>query len=391
MQVVNNLMDLLRLILSTDFTDREIAAIHRCSHNTVSRYRQRLQEEGLPWERVRLLGERDLDTRLNDGRAKRRQRFLEPDWSVVHADLHRPCVTLLDLYEEYAKADAGVMSETEFRRRYKAYARTLGLVMRQVHIPGQELFVDFSGKRPNITDPLTGVKTPVELFVGVMGASRKTFALAVPSQRLPEWIDAHVRMMDFFGAAPRLLVPDNLKSAVVSISRRDGALINPTYSRFAEHYDSIVLPARPVHPTDKGPVELGVKLAQRFIIGRLRNRVFYSLAELNKAIAEQMAELNARPMKKIGGKTRNQLFEELDRPAMRALPAQRYEYGEWKLGIVVGPTTTWCGTRRITPCRFAWSVPRWKSRLRPRPLRFITAISGWLPTASWTTQAPAAR
>lgn len=334
---MNNLKDLLRLILTTDFTDRQIGGMQRCSHNTVGRYRQRLEEEGLSWEQVCTLDERQLDAQINDGRTRRRQRFAEPDWAVVHADLHKPCVTLLDLFEEYTKnASTGVMSQTEFRRRYKAYAKTLGLIMRQVHIPGQELFVDFSGKRPHITNAETGEETPVELFVGVMGASRKTFAFAVPSQRLPDWIEAHVRMMDFYGVTPKLLVPDNLKSAVTSISRKDGALINPTYSRFADHYQIVVMPTRPAHPTDKGPVELAVKLAQRFVLGRLRNRVFYSLAELNKAIAEQMAELNARPMKKIGGKTRNQLFVELDHPAMRALPVERYEYADWKIGVVVG-------------------------------------------------------
>ncbi|TXH04482.1 MAG: IS21 family transposase [Nevskiaceae bacterium] len=329
--------NLLRLILTTDFTDRQIASMHRCSHNTAARYRQRLEEEGLAWEQISKLDENELDVRLNDGRTRRKQRFVEPDWAIVRADLHRPSVTLRDLYEEYARnAGTGLMSETEFRRRYKAYARTLGLVMRQVHIPGHELFVDFSGKRPHIANAITGEQTPAELFVGVMGASRKTFALAVPSQRLPDWIEAHDHMMHFYGAAPMLLVPDNLKSAVVSISRKDGALINPTYSRFAEHYKSIVLPTRPKRPKDKAPVELAVKLVQRFVLGKLRNRVFYSLSELNKAIAEQMDDLNTRPMKKLGGKTRNQLFEELDRPAMRSLPVARYEYADWKVGIVVG-------------------------------------------------------
>lgn len=328
--------NLCRLLLTTDLSNREIAQRCHCSHNTVGRYRDRLREEGLTWNQVSDLTEAAIDARLNNGRERVKKKFVEPDWSHVHEELHRPGVTITLLYEEYALGlDAGHLSDREFRRRYDRYRRGLGLVMRQARRPGEELFVDYSGVRPSITDPDTGVKTPVEMWVGVLGSSRKTFVTCTMSQQLPDWIDAHVLALNFYGVLPQHLVPDNLKSAVVRISRKDGHYINPTYQAFADHYDLMVLPTRARHPKDKAAVENGVRLAQRWILARLRNRIFFSLHELNQAIAELVETLNSKPMRSRGGKSRNELFEEIDRPAMRPMPVQAYEYAEWKIGLTV--------------------------------------------------------
>jgi transposase len=331
-----NLKDLCRLLLTTNLSNRQVGAAAGVSHNTAGRYRQRLSEEDIALPEIDLICEEALDRRLNDGRQRARKQFLEPDWKYVHEELRRVGVTLLLLYEEYgSSAESGLMSEREFRRRYERYRRSLGLVMRQPHRPGEQLFVDYSGKRPSITDPHTGKRTPVELFVAVLGAGRKTFVYATPTQRLGDWIEAHIRALEFFGGVPTFLVPDNLKSAVVSISRKDGHLINPTYQECARHYNTMVMPTRARKPKDKAAVEAGVLLAQRWILARLRNRTFYSLAELNAAIAELLQRLNDKPMRGYDGKTRNQLFEELDRPAMKPLPQLRYEYAEWKIGVTV--------------------------------------------------------
>lgn len=334
---MKNLKELLRVILTTPLSNQQLGKLNGVSPTTVQRYRLRLIEEDLDWSMVSALDDASLDARLNDKRSQRKARFVEPDWSAVYADYQRIGVTLSLLHEEYAHGlTSGVMSESEFRRRYDRYQRSRGLVMRQIHRPGEELFVDYSGKRPSITDPLTGVKTPVELFVASMGASRQIYAEATASQRLPDWIGSHVRAFDFYGGVPTMLVPDNLKSAVTRTTRAEGALLNPTFSRFAEHYGVFAVPARGRRPKDKALVEVSVKIAQRWILGRLRNRTFFSLAELNTAIAEQMTQLNHRPMRKLGGKTRQQLFDELDVPALKPLPAERYEYAEWHIGIRVG-------------------------------------------------------
>ena len=208
--------------------------------------------------------------------------------------------------------------------------------MRMERIPGEALDVDYSGKRPVITDRETGVQTPVELFVAAMGASRKTFALATYTQQIPDWIHANVCALESYGAAPECVVPDNLKAAVTKRTRNGTVLLNPTYADFALHYGTAIRPARPRRPDDKAPVEIAVRIAQRYILGRLRNRVFYSREELNIAITEAMAILNAKPMRGVGGKTRSQLFEELDRPAMKPLRSEPYVYGEWKLNVRAG-------------------------------------------------------
>jgi transposase len=135
-------------------------------------------------------------------------------------------------------------------------------------------------------------------------------------------------MLEFFGAAPAIFVPDNLKSAVTTPCRYE-PLVNHTFDDFAAHYGAVVIPARSGKPKDKDKVESGVLLAQRWLLARLRNRTFFSLAELNQALAELRAELNERPMRRLGV-SRRQLFETLDRPALQPLPANRYEVAHWK-------------------------------------------------------------
>ena len=334
---MKSLKDVCRLLQTTELSNRQIGTALAVSHNTVARYRQRLAEEGLTWAAVDELDDIALDRRLNTGRSQLIKDFVEPDWAELDVQMRRTGVTITLLHEEYeASLSAGAMSSSEFRRRYKRYRRAHGLVMRQIHRPGHELFIDFSGKRPSIIDAMTGELVPAELFVSVMGASRKTFVRAVPSQKLPDFVDAHVHAMNFFGGVSMFWVPDNLKSAVTSRTKGEGALINATYNECARHYDTIVLPARPYKPKDKAAVEVGVLVAQRWILARLRDRVFYSLTELNVAISELTARLNDRPMRTCGGKSRNQLFDELDRPALKPLPSQAYEFADWKINIRVG-------------------------------------------------------
>lgn len=329
--------ELCRAILTRQSqSNRTIAAAAGVSHNTVQRYRDRLLEEQLEWVDIAKMSAEALDRRLNSAPSSLRKQFSEPDFSYIHEELRKVGVTLLLLHEEYAK-DAGeaAMSETEFRRRYKKFSYRLGLVMRQVHRPGEKMFLDYSGKRPCILDIVTGQLRPVELFVAVLGASKKTFMFATETQNLADWCEANVRALEFYGGVTESLVPDNLKAAVDSISRTEGALINYTYSQLARHYNTFVVPTRVKKPKDKAPVELGVKLAQRWGIAKLRNRTFTSIGELNIALAELTEAINSRPMKKYRNKSRNQLFEELDRPALRALPEYRYEFAQWRLNFVV--------------------------------------------------------
>ena len=204
--------------------------------------------------------------------------------------------------------------------------------MRQSHAAGHKAFVDYSGKLVPITDPATGMVSTAEIFVAVLGASSLTYAEATWTQALPDWIGAHVRMFRFWGVAPRLLVPDNLKSAIHKASFYDPE-VNRSYGAMASHYAVGILPARPNRPRDKAAVEAGVRFAQSYIIGRLRNVTFFSLAECNAAIAAAVERMNGREMRRLG-MSRRQLFEAIERPVMQPLPLDDFEYAEWHLARV---------------------------------------------------------
>ncbi len=241
-------------------------------------------------------------------------------------------MNLLVLWEEYRAVHREGYAYSRFCQLFREFERRLSPVMRQSHAAGHKAFVDYSGKRVPITDPATGQVRLAEVFVAVLGASSLTYAEATWTQTLPDWIGAHVRMFRFFGAAPRLLVPDNLRSAVHKASFYDPE-VNRSYAMMAAHYNVGILPARPRRPRDKAAVEAGVRFAQSYIVGRLRNAVFFSLAECNAAIAVALERMNGREMRRLGT-SRRTLFEAVERPAMQALPPEDHEYAEWRLARV---------------------------------------------------------
>jgi transposase len=204
--------------------------------------------------------------------------------------------------------------------------------MRQVHRAGDKLFIDYCGNSVPIIDAGSGEIRSAQIFVAVLGASSYTYAEASFSQSLPDWIGSHIRTFEFLGAVPALLVPDNLKSAIKLACRYEPEATS-TYADLARHYGTAILPARPYRPRDKAAVEAGVLLVQRWILARLRNRQFFSLAELNAAIGALLIDLNNRPFKKLEG-SRASAFASIDRPAMAPLPVTRYEYAQWKAAIV---------------------------------------------------------
>ena len=253
---------------------------------------------------------------------------MPPDLERIHQELKRVGVTLHLLWEEYREAHPEGYAYSQFCEIYRRWAQKLKPSMRQVHRAGEKAFIDFSGKRPQLTDPHTGEAVAVELFVAVLGASGYTYAEATPSQKLPDWVGVHIRMVEFFGGSSRIWVPDQRKSAITQSCRYEAG-VNRTYQDAAEHYGAVVIPARPWKPRDKAKIESIVLLAQRWILAKIRNRTFFSLADLNEAIRELLVELNQRPMQKLRV-SRLELYERLDRPALQSLPTHRYEQAEWK-------------------------------------------------------------
>jgi transposase len=233
------------------------------------------------------------------------------------------------LWEEYRAAQPDGYGYSRFCELFRVFEQRLSPVMRQHHVAGDKVFVDYSGKRVPIADPATGEVHMAEIFVAVLGASNYTYAEATFTQQLPDWIGAHVRMFRFFGGLPRLIVPDNLKSGVNKPSFYDPE-INRSYAKMAAHYWVGILPARPYRPRDKAAVEAGVRFAQSYILGRMRHLTFFSLAECNGAIGEALDCMNSRPMRRLAV-SRRDLFESLDRPALQPLPETEWEYAEWRL------------------------------------------------------------
>ncbi len=280
----------------------------------------------LSWEVVETLDDLELERRLYPSVVAASERP-EPDCEWVHRERHRPGVTLELLHHEYLEKHPDGFRYTAFCERYRAWLGRRGLSMKQVHIAGDKLFVDYSGKKPQIVDPATGEMTEVELFVAVLGASNLTYAEATRSQQSPDWIASHVRALEYFGGVPAAMVPDQLKSGV-SRSCRYEPEAQRTYEELAQHYGTTVLPARPRRPRDKAKVEVAVQIAQRWVMARMRDEVFHSLASMNTRIRELLVDLNNRTMRRYG-KSRRELFEQMERSALRPLPAERFEYADW--------------------------------------------------------------
>ena len=332
--------EILRLHHESRLTQRQISASTGVSKGTVSEYLLRAKRAGLTWEEARALDDSTVETRLFRlvGRSEPPRR-VPIDFSWAHRELRRTGVTLQQLWIEYREAaatgpstGAAPYSYSQFCDLYAAFRGKVDVTMRQVHLAGEKVFIDYSGKKPQIWDRTTGEAIEVELFVAVLGASNYTFAEVTRTQRLADFCASTVRTFEFFGCTPKIAVPDQLRSAVSGPDRYDPE-INPTYAELSVHYDVAIIPARAGEPRDKAKVEAGVLLAQRWILACLRNRTFFSLEELNAAIAELLEKLNRRPFQKLEG-CRRSAFETIDRPAMRPLPATRWEFAVWAKGRV---------------------------------------------------------
>jgi transposase len=236
-------------------------------------------------------------------------------------------VTLSLLWVEYREAEPEGYSYSQFCHRYRMWSKRLNPTMRQRHRAGEKLFIDYAGQTIPVINPETGEAWQAQIFVAVLGASSYTYAEAHASQSLPHWIGAHVRALAFLGGVPEVLVPDNLKAGVKSPHLYEPD-INPTYQEFAHHYGVAVVPTRARKPKDKAKVEVAVQVVERWILARLRNHTFFSLAELNQAIGELLQELNQQPMRHLE-KSRQALFAELDQPVLASLPSQPYELATW--------------------------------------------------------------
>ena len=267
----------------------------------------------------------------NAGKKIGHRRHADPDWAAVHRELKRKHVTLTILWDEYIARHPDGYRYSRFFELYRGWEGRLSVTMRQTHRAGEKLFVDYAGDTiPVVIDRLTGRTRPAQIFVAVLGGSSFLYAEASWTQGLADWIDSHNRAFAAFGGVPALLVPDNTKVAVIKACLYD-PVVNRTYAEMAAYYGTAILPARPYKPRDKAKVEVGVLIAERWLLGRLRKTVFHSLAELNAAAADFCHRLNDDRIIRRVNRTRRQLLEEIDRPALKPLPAEPYVLAEWRI------------------------------------------------------------
>ncbi|WNG48150.1 IS21 family transposase [Archangium minus] len=326
---MRKLREILRLHLEMGLTGRAIARSCGLSPSTVSDYLGRIKLARLSWP---LPAELDDDAALTQllfpDEHKPKLNRPEPDFARIHEELRRKHVTKQLLWQEYREQHPDGYQYSQFCEHYARWCAQLSVTMRQTHRAGEKGFVDFSGDGLELVVPETGERKKVKLFLFVLGASSYTYVEPVLGEDLATWVGCHSRALEYFGGVPQVVVPDNLKAAVQRPDRYEPEL-NPTYAELARHYGFAVVPARVRKPRDKAKVEAAVLLAERWILAVLRHQRFSTLQQVREAVRPLLEKLNERPMRKLG-KSRRQLFEELDRPALKPLPAERYELAWWK-------------------------------------------------------------
>lgn len=325
---MRKIKEALRLKHESGLSNRAIARACSISKETVREYLSRAAEAGLGWPLGDELTEEAIERLLFPAAAPPEKARHAPDWAEVGRELRKKGVTRRLLWMEHREAEPAALSYSQFCDLYRRWAKALDPVMRMTHKAGEKLFIDYAGLTIPYVCRKTGERQEAEVFVATLGASSYTYAEGQESQAMTSWIGGHVRAFEFFGGVPDILVPDNTKTGVTSPCRYEPDL-NPTYQDMAEHYGTAVIPARVRRPRDKAKVESGVQVVENWVIGPLRKRQFFSIEEINQAVWERLEELNGREMKHLG-RSRRELFEQLDKPALKPLPSRAYELAEWK-------------------------------------------------------------
>lgn len=321
---------ILRLHYESKLSQRQIARSVELSVGVINKYLNRATSLGLSWPLPTEYQDDTILLKLLQPVPKLAMRALGGtiNFPAIHQELRRKGVTLQLLWEEHNPKTQHLISYNHFCFLYRDWKKTQPKSMRQTHKAGDKVFVDYAGPTIEIIDPDTGEIRKAQIFVGILGASNYTYVEATWTQQLPDWIGSHRRMLEFFGGVPALIVPDNLRSGISKACRYEPE-VNPTYADFIDYYGTAVLPARPYKPKDKAKAENAVLIVERWIMARLRNETFSGLAELNKAISNLVSDLNSRPFKKMPG-SRRSVFEEIEKSALRPLPAHPYEYMHYK-------------------------------------------------------------
>lgn len=326
---MRKIREVLRLSLHDGLSQRQIGRSLGVPPTTAAEYLMRAKTAQLSWPLPEGLNDDALEALLFPAVRPLVGARPMPDWARVHLELRRKHVTLMLLWEEHRELHPDGYAYTQFCEYYRRFAKRVDVVMRFSHKAGERMFVDYAGSTIPLWDETRSrVVNQAEVFVSVLGASSLIYAEATKSQELLYWTSAHDHAFSYYGGVPELVVCDNLLSGVTKTSRYEPA-VNATYLEMAEHYGCAILPTRPRKPRDKAKVESGVLVVSRWILARLRDERFTSIGEANVAIARLVERVNNRPFKVLDG-SRRSVFEAIDRPALRALPAHPYDFATWR-------------------------------------------------------------
>jgi len=325
---MRKISEILRQRYDLKLSYREIARSQHVSTSTVSEYLWRAKLAGINGRLPDGITEQELYNLLYLPVEQTVTKRTQPDWDMIHQELRRKGMTLRLLWREYRDQYADGLGYTQYCKLYRRHVKIISPVMRQVHKAGEKIFVDYAGMTMPWLDPETGEIHEAQIFVGCLGASQFMFLEATATQQLPDWIQSHVRMLEYFGGVSEIVVPDNLKSGVTKTHRYDPD-ININYQHIGEHYGFAIVPARVREPKDKAKVENAVGIIERQILASMRHMTFTSIAEINAAIKPRLLALNEQPFQKIKA-SRLSLFEKIDKPALKPLPSEKYHYAKWE-------------------------------------------------------------
>lgn len=331
---MTNIKEVLRLKYECNLSTRQVASCTKVSRSTISEILSRFELSEMSWPLPKNCSDTELSKALYRDKSPRNSKVM-PDFSQCFVELKRKGMTKHLLWEEYVvEHQERAYRYSQFCEHYTRWLSSQKRSMRQSHLAGDKLFIDYCGPTIPVVNPETGEVRNAQIFVATLGASNYTYVEACESQKLEHWLEAHANAFEHFGGVPALLVPDNLKAAVTKTDRYEPKL-NDSYRKLAHHYRTAVMPARPYKPKDKAKAENAVLIVERWVMMRLRHRTFHTFNELNLSIRELMDSLNQRQMKQLGA-SRKELFDSVDKPALKPLPVQRYLYTELKRAKV-GP------------------------------------------------------
>ena len=321
---MQKLREILRLKQQCNLSNRAIGAALGISHTAVRKHLEASNARGITYHLVAELSDGDLQSLLGteDAEDDPRLKTIHSNMAYYVRELTRVGVTRHLLWQEYKQTYPEGYGYSQFCLHLQQWKDAQKLEMHIDHKAGDKLYVDYAGEKMHYVDLISGEMVPVEVFVATLGASSYTYVEASMNQKIPCFIQSCANALHYFGGVPKAIVPDCLKSAVTRADRYEST-ISRIFAAFGQHYQCTIHPARPRKPKDNARGEGSVRIVYQQIFAPLRNRVFHSLAQINQALAEELVRYNDRIMKGYG-KSRRELFCELDKPALMPL-ASRYE------------------------------------------------------------------